>query len=215
MRSGWAGVVLASLACVGAAGCGGGGDDGATGELVQVICFSVAAEDGVVFSDRSVLTGGSLPLVGDLGADSPAMVGRQFLSFDLTGVPDFVTVVSATLRVDQFVVQGTPYSTHGNVFVDHLDFGTLDADDFLLRSLHAGLGPISVNATLQARSIDVTESVAQDMALDRPRSQYRLRFSPTETDNDRNNDYASFAEGEAATSGLGEQPTLILILRNR
>lgn len=215
MRYAGAWAVVTALAGLGVSGCGQGGDDGSTGELVQVVCLSVAAEDGVVFSDRSVITGGALPIVGDLGADSQAMVGRQFLSFDLTAVPDDVTVVSATLRVDQFVVQGTPYDTHGSVFVDHVDFGTLDADDFLMRSLHAGLGPLSSNATLQARTVEVTESVAQDLALNRTRSQYRLRFSPTETDGDRTNDYASFAEGEAAVSRQGEQPTLILVLRRR
>lgn len=219
MRNGWMAAThvtaaLLTAAALGLAGCGGGSSDGA-GELIQVVCFSVAAEDGVVFSDRNVITNGVLPVVGDLGADTANLVGRQFLSFDLSAVPEEVTVVAATLRVDQFVVQGSPYSTHGRVFVDHVDFGLLDADDFLLRSLHAGLGPLSSDATLEARTVDVTESVAQDLALDRPRSQYRLRFSPTETDFDRTNDFASFAEGDAATSGLGEQPALILVLRRR
>jgi len=198
------------------AGCGTGGGEGeASGELLQFVLKSVAAEDGVVFNDRGVATNGVLPVVGDLDANRRGLAGRQFFSFDVTSLPEAVTVTSATLRLDMFVVSGSPFSTHGDVVVDYLDYGALDADDYNLRALQAGLGPLATSPALQPHTLDVTAAVAQVLALDRTRVQFRLRFSFADFDFDLSNDYVSFSEAEAATSGNGQEPSLIVVLRRR
>ncbi len=198
------------------AGCGTGGADGeASGELLQFVLKSVAAEDGVVFNDRGVVTNGVLPLVGDLDANQRGLEARQFYSFDVTSLPEDVTVTSATLRLDLFVTSGTPFSTLGGVVVDYLDYGALDADDYNLRALVAGLGPLTSSPSLQPYTLDVSAALAQVLALDRVRLQLRLRFSFADGDFDFSNDYASFPEAEAALSGNGQEPSLIVVLRRR
>lgn len=198
------------------AGCGSGGSlAGGGGDQTELLLRSVPAEDGVVEDDRDVRTDGLVPQVGDLGAESRGREVRQFLSFDLSSVPPNSLVTSAVLRLDQFVVVGAPYATLGPVLVDHVDYGTLDADDFAARALRTGLGPLSNSAALGGRSCDVTEAVAQDVALGRTRSQFRLYFAPPGSDGDLQNDFASFAEAEAATTGNGQPPALVVLVRPR
>lgn len=215
-RSATAGLLAALLTiplATALGGCGGGARTIGGGEQTELLLPSVAAEDGVVENDREVRTNGVLPQVGDLGSESPGRECRQFFSFDLGSVPPGSIVTSAVLRLDQFVVVGTPYGALGSVVVDHLVYDALDADDFASRALREGLGPLSSDATLGARSLDVTEAVAQDVALGRPRSQFRLRFAPAGSDGDGQNDFASFAEAEAATAGGGQPPRLIVLVR--
>ena len=198
------------------AGCGSGGDEGElSGEVLQFLLTSVPAEDGVVYSDRGVQTNGAFPLVGDLDANFRGLAARQFFSFDVTSIPEEVLVTSATLRLDMYASVGLPFNTHGNVVVDYLDFGTLDADDYALRALEAGLGPIASTPALGPRTVDVTSALAQVLALDRTRAQFRLRFDFADTDVDTSNDYAVFPEAEAASTGIGQAPTLLVVLRRR
>lgn len=196
-------------------GCGGGGSTTAGGAVEQLLLTSVPAEDGVVFSDRVVRTDGVVPVTGDLGADRANLVGRQFLSFDLSPVPSGALITSAVLRVDTFVVVGQPFTSLGSVVADHLDYGVLDANDFGLRALESGLGPLASDSALGAHSLDLTAAVADDVARGRTRCQLRLRFSPEETDGDLNSDFVSFAEAEAAATGSGQAPVLVVTLRRR
>jgi len=101
----------------------------------------------------------------------------------------------------------------GTVLMDHVDFGTLDGSDFAARALEEDIGTAASDATLGPRSIDVTNAVSLDVARGRNRSQFRLRFSPLESDGDFANDFASFAEADAATSGNGQAPVLALVVR--
>jgi hypothetical protein len=195
-------------------GCGFSGIPRTTdGDQVSFILHGVPAEDGVVLSDHTVRTDGTLPQVGDLGGSNPTLVGRQVFSFDLTPIPAGSIIVSAQLRADQYVVFGTPYATLGTVLVDHLEYGLLDETDFAARALQEGLGPFSKDASLGAKTVDVSAAVAQDLAVGRTRTQYRLRFSPTETDGNTQNDFASFAEADAAVTGQGQAPVVAVTAR--
>lgn len=199
---------------VGLAGCGGGAASAPlSGNLVSILAPGIPSEDGVVYSNLTFRTDGVLPQTGDVGAPGSGIYARQFLSFDLTAVPAGAIVTSAVLRVDSFVVVGTPFSTLGTVLVDHLHYGALDGNDFGARALVDGIGTLADDETLGPRSLDVTAAVAQDVALRRPHSQFRLRFSPTENDGDPVNDFVSFAESEAALSGNGQAPVLALVVR--
>jgi hypothetical protein len=194
--------------------CGGGAGTFAGGsEARSLLVASVPSEDGVVQSDFTVRTDGSFPQVGDLGMPGSTPSVRQFLSFDLSAVPAGSQVLSAVLRVDVFVVVGSPYTSLGSVLVDHLDYGVLDGGDFAARALTEGLGPIASDPALGARTLDVTAVVGLDVARGRNRSQFRLRFSPVESDGDTQNDFVSFPEAEAAATGNGQPPALALVLR--
>ena len=211
ISSAWA----AGLASVVLSGCGSGGAAALAGggEIRSLIASSVPAEDGVVQSEQTVRTDGGFPQVGDLGMPGSSYVARQFFSFDLSAVPPGSLVTSAVLRLDVFVVVGSPFTSLGAVVVDHLDYGTLDHTDFGARALTDGLGPIATDPSLGPKTLDVTNQVALDVARGRTRSQFRLRFMPKESDNDTANDFASFAEAEAAVSGHGQPPALALVLR--
>lgn len=204
-------VLLLLLASCGSGGGGGRFPNGS--DTLSLVVPSVPSEDGVVQSDFTVRTDGAFPQVGDLGMPGSSQTVRQFLSFDLSAVPPGSEVLSAVLRVDVFVVVGAPFTSLGSVLVDHLDYGALDAGDFGARGLTEGLGPIAADPALGARSLDVTPHVAVDVARGRARSQFRLRFSPTESDGDTQNDFVSFPEAEAAASGNGQPPALALVLR--
>lgn len=205
---------VAGLCALGG-GCGvGGGVLTGLGETLSVVALSVATEDGVVLSDHSVRTDGVLPPTGDLGQPGSTPSGRQFFSFDLSAIPAGSVVQSAVLRLDLFVVVGNPFTSLGAVVVDHLDYGGgLDFGDYAARGLEEGLGPLASDATLGPKTLDVTASVVGDVARGRTRAQFRLRFAPKESDGDVSNDFASFAEAEAAVTGLGQRPTLSLVVR--
>jgi hypothetical protein len=204
------------LGALALAACGGGAEDGEhSGEILEFILTSVPAEDGVVYSDRGVQTGGSFPRVGDVDGNLNGLAARQFFSFDVTPIPEEVLVTSATIRLDMYATVGVPFNTHGNVVLDYLDYGTLDADDYAMRALLEDMGTVAANPTLGPRTLDVTEALAQVLALDRPRAQFRLRFDFANTDTDATNDYVVFPEAEAATSGVGQAPSLLVVLRPR
>lgn len=209
-----AGLALVIASVVLAGGCGSGGSRNTpSGDLVSLLAPGVAAEDGVVLSNFTVQTNGVLPPTGDLDEPGSATRARQFLSFDLSGVPAGSIVTSAVIRLDLFVVVGTPFTSLGNVTMDHVDFGTLDGNDFAARALEEDIGMAATSEALGPRSIDVTDAVNLDVARGRNRSQFRLRFTPRESDGDFANDFASFAEADAATSGNGQAPVLALVLR--
>jgi hypothetical protein len=205
-------VALGSL-LLSACGSGGAATFSGGSDTVSMVVPSVPAEDGVVQSDQTVRTDGAFPQTGDLGMPGSSQVCRQFFSFDLSAVPPGSLVSSAVVRLDAFVVVGAPFTTLGSVLVDHLDYGTLDFGDFGARALTEGLGPIASGPSLGAKTLDVTSAVGLDVARGRTRSQFRLRFSPVESDNDTQNDFVSFAEAEAAVTGNGQPPALALVLR--
>ncbi|MFM8978875.1 MAG: hypothetical protein ACKOSS_00190 [Planctomycetia bacterium] len=207
------GLLLALLLL--APGCGTGGGTGSRGELLDAVLSSVPAEDGVVFSDGGVQASRVLPVVGDLDGSVRGLGARQFLSFDVTGLPGEVLVESALLRLDLYAVNGTPLATHGSLVVDYLDYGTLDADDYAARALDLAVGTVATAPTLGPRTVDVTDALAQVLALGRPRLQFRLRFATRDSDGDSTSDNASVPEAEAATSGVGQAPTLLVTLRRR
>lgn len=205
------GAVLALLLC----GCGTGASTTGSGEVLDAVLTSVPAEDGVVFSDGGVQASRALPVVGDLDGSVRGLGARQFLSFDVTGLPGGVLVESALLRLDLYAVAGTPFATHGSLVVDYLDYGTLDSNDYAARALDLALGTAASDATLGPRTVDVTSALAQVLALGRSRVQFRLRFATLDSDGDSTSDSASVPEGEAATSGVGQAPTLLVTLRRR
>jgi hypothetical protein len=187
--------------------CGGGGD-----EPISLTLVGQAPLDGVVSNTGAVNAAGGGPGTGDLDI-VPNLCVRQFFTFSLASVPADATVLTAYLRLVQTAVVGAPYSNHGFVVVDHLDYGpALDATDFARVALTFGLGPLSADASLGPRTVDVTAQVQADLAAGRTTSQFRTRFSGAEFDNDGFLDYVTLSDAELSTPGAhaGDEPRLLL-----
>lgn len=158
--------------------------------------------DGFVASSGSVLNNIQDIQVGDNQVNN---VARGFVSFDITGIPPGSNILSATLRVYQNGVNGTPYTDLGNVIVDHLDYGpTLDSSDFSLAPLLGNIGTLSNNTTIEYKTLVVTARVQNDINNSRTRSQYRMLFT-TQTDNDNVEDSSFFIAG-----GYANPPQLVV-----
>lgn len=180
--------------------------------IIALACLSIAMTtvtlnstpgvDGFVTSGGSVVTN-TQTMVGDTSVNTGC---RGFVSFDITSIPPGSIIISATLRMYQEGVNGTPYTTLGSISVDHVDYGpTLDAADYNQAALQENIGILSNNATLEFKTLDVTARLQDDMDHGRTRSQYRLLF-PTETDNDSVRDAAFFTSANIG----GNTPELVV-----
>jgi hypothetical protein len=175
-------------------GPGGGGPD------VTVDLPSTASLDGWVRSDGNLAATGN-PITGDIDAAAPGLGYRQFYSFDLSGLPSGATIVGATLSLYQAGSTGAPYAELGNVVVEHVDYGDmLDPTDYATTPLGGTAATLSTNATVGYKTVDVTARVAADVAAARSRSQFRLRFSTLDSNNDGGSDFAQFNDAEAAAN---------------
>jgi len=170
-------------------------------DVTPVVIGSTRDLDGYVRSDSFASESGS-PATGDKESNlSFLSVGwRQLYSFDIASIPTSSTITSATLRLYQCDVQGSPYglTNLGNVIVDHVNFGgTIDPSG----SAYSGgvalnIGTLSTTASLGYRSLSVITSVQNDLTTLRVRSQYRLRFSVLDTNSNGNDDFAQFTDAE-------------------
>ena len=186
-------------------GCGAGG--GLFGSS-EVTTNEPSTLDGYVTSDGIVVANGASAMaVGDNGADNGR---RGFVRFTLAGIPSGATIVEAVLHLAQADVTGAPYATLGSVRVDHMDLGAgLDAGDYAAAPLVSDVGTLSGNAALETKSLDVSSSVAADVAAGRSTSDYRLRFLVT-TDFDGIIDTAHFEDMEN-NQASGQVPVLTVV----
>lgn len=143
------------------------------------------------------------------------LVTRGFVSFDLKEIPKNAKIESAVLRLYQFNVSGSPYSSVGNLLVDHLDFGaTLENEDYLLPSLTSNLAVLSQSNNFEWKEAIVTEAIKDDLENFRPRSQYRIHFSIESIGGTQaGGDFAYFESGENY-SGSQNVPELVVTFKN-
>ena len=173
--------------------------------------ISVSTMDGWAESNGSASSDMGGPLTGDYEHNNPGVGYRQFFSFGLADIPDGATIVSASLELFQTNDYGSPFTDLGNVVVDHLDYGaTLDGDDYDMLALTANIGTLSVNTTEGYKILDVTTYVQTDSAAARDYSQYRLRFSVRDNDNDGARDSVSFTDAEDSCCSTGNLPKLVV-----
>jgi hypothetical protein len=199
-------VVATALPLVPACGGSGGG-----GPLTLQI-LGEAALDGFVRTDGLVSAAGGGPAIGDLDHSHPGLGHRVFFSFSLAALPAGATVTSVALQITQGNVVGAPYATHGVAVLDHLDYGaSLDAGDYDADALTLGFATASSEATLSTKTLDVTSQVLADLGAARPRSQFRLRFSLLDSDDDGAADAAGWVDSEVSGAGApGMEPKLIV-----
>lgn len=193
-----------SLAVLLLAGCGGSGGGPASIELQLA---GTAAREGQVLSSGGVLAGNAI-IVGD-GAINQVL--RGFISFDLSPLPAGATLVSASLQISQFLVIGTPYSDLGAMVADHVDLGAgLNSADFGAVPILSAVATLFTTPALGTSTVDVTESVRDDLANARTRTEFRLRFAVA-TNGDAGQDTSQV--GGTAVNDEPTQPPLRLILR--
>jgi hypothetical protein len=190
-------------------------------DVTPILIGSTGDLDGYVRSDFFASASGS-PATGDKESDfSLISVGwRQLYSFDIASIPTSATITSATLRLYQCDVQGSPYSltSLGNVVVDHVNYGgTFDPSGSAYNGgVALNIGTLSTTASLGYSSLSITNQVENDLTASRVRSQYRTRFSVLDADSDGNDDFVQFTDAEdslCAGATTNQPPQLAVTLR--
>lgn len=175
---------------------GGGGGGGST--PISVNLPSSAALDGMVFSNGSVVSAGGGPLTGDLDTSINGISVRQYFSFSLATLPPGAAISAAQIELRQAAVRGTPYTSHGVVLLEHVDYGaSLDPGDYPLAPLAGFSATLSSTPTIEWKTLDVTARVLADIAAARTRFQVRLRFTLA-SDSDSSSDAAEFGDAEGS-----------------
>ena len=173
--------------------------------------ISVSTLDGWAESDGSANSDMGGPLTGDFEHSQPGVGYRQFFSFGLADIPDGATIISASLELFQTNYHGSPLTDLGNVVVDHLDYGTtLDGADYNMPALASNIGTLSDSTTEEYKILDVTTYVQMDYAAARDYSQYRVRFSLQDNDDDGARDSVSFTDAEDSCCSTGNLPRLVV-----
>jgi hypothetical protein len=152
------------------------------------------------------------PTLGDNDASNPGQSARGFVTFDLSGVPANAHVRKATLTMTQCQVAGAPYTSHGNVILDHIVFTSVDTSIYGVAALATNVATLSSDTTLGPKMATVTTSVANDLGASRTTSQFRVRWSLTDSNNDGVSDVVAFNTDSLTSGGCawapGVSPTL-------
>lgn len=203
---------LATVALLGSAalatGCGGGGGGDPT--PVTVTILSTAALDGHIHSTGDAQVGAAYYVAfGDYAnALGPVSGVRAFVSFDLASIPAGATVVDATLTLFEKSTVGSPFTTLGDILLDHVVYGSvLEAGAYSRSGLGDAIATFPADVTPGPKTVSVTAAVAGDVGA-RPQSQYRLRFT-VESDNDGDSDGISYYSSGTATT-TEERPRLVV-----
>ena len=174
---------------------------------------ATASLDGYVSNTGSVVTAGGAPLTGDRDAFLAGLAFRQFYSFDLSNLPANADIDTATLKLYQAAVDGTPYISLGNVIVDHVNYGAnLSANAYDQIAITSNIGILSTDGVVQYKTLAVTTAVKTDLSVGRTRSQFRLRMSIQDADTDGTSDSVSFSDAEQSCC-LGQPPQLVIVIR--
>lgn len=136
-------------------------------------------------------------------------VTRGFLSFDISSLKG-KTITSATLRLYQVSQTGTPYTTGGDLKIDHVAYGdTFDSADYSVSSLSSSFATLSNNTTKEWKEVSITEKVKDDLANNRSHTQYRLHLSTETMGGTPSGDYALF-ESTENTLKTGNTPQILI-----
>lgn len=194
-------LLVVFLTVPGLAGCGGSGNDGP----VTVTLIAAVPQTGTVFKNGSL----NVPSDVDSGDNGLGPAFRGFVSFEIGSIPPHATVLSATLTLHQYFVGGSPYTKLGNLMLDHVIYGTvLEAGAYTRPPLASDIAILSSSATLEAKSVDVTTRVQNDLLSGNPQSQYRIRFA-VEDSGDSTADFVD-CYSPSSTSPPTGRPTLVI-----
>ncbi len=120
--------------------------------------------------------------------DTPDNLGLQgFLTFDVSGIPDSATILSAKLEFISWDTLGDPFGSLGCLRVYHHNYGTLDAGDYTPPPVTGALARFCSEADLSDPSEQALNSTgigALQDSLGGDQFQIRLQFNEHETDGD-------------------------------
>jgi hypothetical protein len=120
------------------------------------------------------------------------------------------TVDSASMRLYQAQIVGSPYTVGGNLMVDHVNYGsTLDNSAYTLTALSQSFATLTGNPVIEFKDVSVKDQLIDDLANGRANSQYRIHFTTEARGGDVNGDFAYF-ESQNNTLGTGHQPQLVI-----
>jgi hypothetical protein len=175
---------------------------------------SVVDLDGWVRSDGDASWDRGGPLTGDFDSSYPGLGYRQFYSFDISIISPGNEIEEAFVHLYQANYSGDPYAELGSVIVDHVDYGdSLTSDDYDSAALEENIGTLSDNLILEYKTLDVTTYVRTDYTAARQYSQFRLRFSVADGNDDGGNDYVNFTDYEDSCCGVNMPPYLEVTYR--
>jgi DNA-binding beta-propeller fold protein YncE len=188
-------------------------------DVTPLVIGSTASLDGYARSDGTASANGS-PATGDKDASYSLGVGwRQLYSFDIANIPTNASITSATLRLYQCDVQGSPYTSLGSIIVDQMNYGGVFdpfGSAYSGGAVALGTGILSTTPILGYQSLNVTILVQNDLTALRVRSQYRLRFSTQDYNFDANDDFVQFTDAEdspCAGTTTNQPPQLVVTLK--
>lgn len=139
------------------------------------------------------------------------IISRGFISFDLSKMPTYSKIVSATLRIYQTKVVGNPFGSEtGFLKIDHLNFGdSLDEADYNATPISSGFADVSKNRTIGWKETEVTSPVIEDVGSNRKLSQFRLHFEKEDKGTTDSGDYVYF-ESSDNSEGTTNIPQLLI-----
>lgn len=115
--------------------------------------------------------------VGDSAVDAPLW---GIFTFDVSGLPKGAEVTEATFATRQINILSAPYTDlDGQAILSHTAFATMVPAD-VKAAAATPIGPLSTDAALGPRSMDVSAAVAADVAdrvAKNHRTQFRLSFA--------------------------------------
>lgn len=187
-------------------------------DVTPIVIGSTQDMDGFITFDGATYTAtvnGGAPRTGDDESFLAGSIARQFFSFDLSNIPTDVSVNAATLRLYQMApTVGAPFSVLGSVLADHVDYGAaLDASDGDFDNLLGLIGTLSTNDSPGYRTLNVAAQVKSDLAGGLGHSQYRLRFSPVEINNNSSSDYVQYTDAEDSCCSVNWPPQLAVTIQ--
>lgn len=199
-----------------ATGCGGGGSLGFSfGSSVepQTLAPIHPSEDGYVKSSWQAPILDSTANAIAVGDDGLRNGIRGVIRFPLGALPNGAHLVSATLRLMQSTHYGNPYGQVAGgqpLHMDHMDFaGGITADAYGDAGLlQADVAALWTGTAPGAMTVDVTASVADDIARGRGHTDFRLRFR-FGADGDSTGDYVVINDS-SDHMGDGNVPELVL-----
>lgn len=164
--------------------------------------LSEADRDGQVSKGSTGCTSGATGTSLYLGDNASNKSFRAFVSF-LHNIPAGATIESAVLRIYSFHRDATPFTDLGNVIVDHLEYGLLDAgcDDFDMTG--DNIGTLATAYAVGYQSLDVKNVLMTDVAAGKTRTQFRF-YHTLGTDNNNDQDLGYWYSGDS----LNNQPVL-------
>ena len=136
--------------------------------------------DGYVVNDGSVNTSERIVVGSAVISGTGELVARGFMSFDLSAIPQGVTIQSVALRFFQEKVEGNPYGKLGSFVIEHVAYGdALTADAFHAPTLATMTPPQqpSEGALYAIGDSLIAAWVQDDLDAGRDKFQLRLRFT--------------------------------------